>query len=61
MKEKEIILEIKRLLDKVEYTRKILNDLIDEKQNCSDSEILVLSQELDQLLNEYDEHLKQNK
>lgn len=45
--------ELKELVLKIDEMRKYLNDLIKEKGNLLDYEVVVASQMLDSILNEY--------
>lgn len=45
--------ELKELLQKIDEMRKYMNDLIKEKGNLLDHEVIIASQMLDSILNEY--------
>jgi predicted nucleic acid-binding Zn-ribbon protein len=51
--------ELQRLALKIDEFRKYLQNLIAEKENLADGQILYASEELDDLLNEY-ERFKRN-
>ncbi|WP_251861762.1 aspartyl-phosphate phosphatase Spo0E family protein [Clostridium sp. Marseille-Q2269] len=48
------------LLKKIEEVRTLMNQLISEKSQLIDEELVLLSQRLDKLLNEYDNFLRHN-
>ncbi|EJO5347235.1 aspartyl-phosphate phosphatase Spo0E family protein [Clostridium botulinum] len=48
------------LLEKIEEARNLMNQLISEKSQLIDEELVRLSQKLDTLLNEYHKFLRQN-
>lgn len=45
--------EVKELAQKIDEMRKYMNDLIKEKGNLLNQDVVVASQELDSILNEY--------
>lgn len=49
------------LLKKIEEIRALMNKLIEEKDELIDPEIVEVSQQLDRLLNEYNDILKKEK
>lgn len=49
--------QLDEILQKIEKHRTLMHQLMDEKETLTDSELVVLSQELDRLLNEYDKLL----
>lgn len=52
--------EIQDIIKKIEKARKEMNDLISEKGDLLDQEVIIASQKLDSVLNEYNKVLKQN-
>ncbi|MBU5590900.1 aspartyl-phosphate phosphatase Spo0E family protein [Clostridium sp. MSJ-4] len=48
------------LLEKIEEVRDLMNQLIREKQELLDQNVIQLSQRLDNLLNEYNDFLRQD-
>jgi len=48
------------LLEKIEEARTLMNQLISEKSQLIDEDLVLLSQQLDTLLNEYNKFLSQN-
>lgn len=48
------------LLKKIEEVRTLMNQLISEKSQLIDEELVLLSQRLDELLNEYHNFLRHN-
>ncbi|WPC40496.1 aspartyl-phosphate phosphatase Spo0E family protein [Clostridium sp. JS66] len=50
---------VEQLLKKVEETRTYMNDLIREKSDLLDSEVIIASQMLDSILDEYYKILQQ--
>ncbi|ACA54468.1 aspartyl-phosphate phosphatase Spo0E family protein [Clostridium botulinum] len=48
------------LLEKIEEARTLMNQLISEKSQLIDEDLVLLSQKLDNLLNEYSKFLRQN-
>ncbi len=50
-------MELKDVTQKIEEHRDLMNHLISEKEALTDPKLVALSQELDGLLNEYDELL----
>ena len=46
--------QLKEITRKIEELRGLMHQLMNEKEKLSDPEIVVLSQKLDNLLNEYD-------
>lgn len=48
------------LLEKIEEARSLMNQLISEKTELIDPELVLLSKKLDLLLNEYNEFLRHN-
>ncbi|MCD3347797.1 aspartyl-phosphate phosphatase Spo0E family protein [Clostridium botulinum D/C] len=49
--------EVDEIIEKIEEMRKYLNDLINEKENLLDEEIIWASQTLDRILNDYNNFL----
>lgn len=49
---------IQKATQKVGETRQLLQDLINEKPSLLDPEVIIVSQKLDAVLNEYDNILK---
>lgn len=47
--------ELKELVKKIEDMRNYLNDLLIEKGNLLDEEVILVSQALDKILNDYNE------
>lgn len=45
--------KIKKLLKKIDETRNYMNDLIEQKSDLLDPEVIVASQMLDSILDEY--------
>ena len=54
---REIMTQLDEILQKIEKHRTLLHQLMDEKETLTDPRLVVLSQELDELLNEYDKLL----
>ncbi|ADK15895.1 MULTISPECIES: aspartyl-phosphate phosphatase Spo0E family protein [Clostridium] len=50
--------EIERILQKITELRKELENLIEQKKNLLDPEVIVASQMLDSILNEYNKIIK---
>lgn len=48
------------LLEKIEEVRSLMNQLINEKAELIDPEVVLLSQTLDILLNEYNKFLRES-
>lgn len=48
------------LLKKIEEVRTLMNQLISEKAELIDPDVVLLSQKLDKLLNEYNKFLKES-
>ncbi|MCS4473902.1 aspartyl-phosphate phosphatase Spo0E family protein [Clostridium botulinum] len=48
------------LLEKIEEARTLMNQLISERSQLIDEDLVLLSQKLDNLLNEYNKFLRQN-
>lgn len=48
------MLKTEIILQKIEEVRILMHELMDEKQQLTDPELVELSQKLDKLLNEYD-------
>ncbi|ABS33690.1 aspartyl-phosphate phosphatase Spo0E family protein [Clostridium botulinum] len=48
------------LLEKIEEARTLMNQLISERSHLIDEDLVLLSQKLDNLLNEYNKFLRQN-
>ncbi|MCD3233919.1 aspartyl-phosphate phosphatase Spo0E family protein [Clostridium botulinum] len=51
--------EVDEIIEKIEEMRKYLNDLINEKENLLDEEIIWASQTLDRILNDYNNFLSE--
>ncbi|MCD3351691.1 aspartyl-phosphate phosphatase Spo0E family protein [Clostridium botulinum] len=51
--------EVDEIIEKIEEMRKYLNDLINEKENLLDEEIIWASQTLDKILNDYNNFLSE--
>ncbi|MBZ9607847.1 aspartyl-phosphate phosphatase Spo0E family protein [Clostridium estertheticum] len=49
--------QLDEISQKIEKYRALLHQLMDEKEILTDPKLVVLSQELDELLNEYDKLL----
>ncbi|MZK53977.1 Spo0E family sporulation regulatory protein-aspartic acid phosphatase [Clostridium beijerinckii] len=45
--------EMENINNKINMMRKLLQDLINEKSNLLDPDVILVSQELDEILNEY--------
>ncbi|WP_026888339.1 aspartyl-phosphate phosphatase Spo0E family protein [Clostridium beijerinckii] len=45
--------EMENINNKINVMRKLLQDLINEKSNLLDPDVILASQELDEILNEY--------
>lgn len=56
-----IMNKIEELIQKIDETRKRMNDLIQEKENLVDPEVITVSQKLDSVLNDYNNLLKSKK
>ena len=52
--------DVNAILEKIEKLRKEMNDLIMEKGDLLDQEVIIVSQKLDSVLNEYNKILIQN-
>lgn len=52
--------KVEKILIKIEEVRSLMYSLIEEKEMLTDTEIVLISQELDKLLNEYDRLLHIN-
>jgi stage 0 sporulation regulatory protein len=48
------------IIKKIEKTRVLMYRLMNEKEELTDPELVVLSQKLDELLNEYDKLIDQS-
>lgn len=53
--------KIEQLMLRIDEMRKQMNDLIQEKENLVDPEVVAASQELDSVLNDYNNILKSKK
>ncbi len=53
--------EIQELIQKIDKTRKCMHDLIEEKSDLLDSQVIQASQMLDSVLDEYYKILKRKK
>lgn len=49
--------KMKRLVQKIDETRKFMNEMIKEKDSLLDPEVIAASQMLDSILNEYNKIL----
>ena len=54
---RDIMTQLDETSQKIEKYRALLHQLMDEKKTLTDPKLVVLSQELDELLNEYDKLL----
>lgn len=54
---RDIMTQLDEISQKIEKYRALLHQLMDEKEILTDPKLVVLSQELDELLNEYDKLL----
>lgn len=59
MKGGDIMDRVEQLLKKIEETRSYMNDLIRERSDLLDSEVIIASQMLDSILDEYYKILQQ--
>jgi Spo0E like sporulation regulatory protein. len=50
---RDIMKEMENINNKINMMRKLLQDLINEKSNLLDPDVILVSQELDEILNEY--------
>jgi stage 0 sporulation regulatory protein len=51
---RDIVTQLKEITQKIEELRTLMHQLMNEKEALTDPELVVLSQRLDELLNEYD-------
>lgn len=56
---RDIMERVEQLLKKIEETRTYMNDLIREKSDLLDPEVIIVSQMLDSILDEYYKILQQ--
>lgn len=53
--------KVEELLLKIDETRKLMTDLMEEKENLLDPDVIEASQKLDKVLNDYHEAVKKSK
>jgi len=53
----DIMTNLKEIEEQIEAHKDLINQLINHKEALTDSKLVVLSQKLDELLNEYDDLL----
>lgn len=51
---RDIMEQLKGITQKIEKLRDLMHQLMNEKESLTDPQLVVLSQKLDDLLNEYD-------
>ena len=51
---RDIMTQLKEITQKIEKLRDLMHQLMNEKESLTDPKLVVISQKLDDLLNEYD-------